>query len=318
MTERPFAGSADLQALADLLNSCEAVDCQGEGASVSELQHVFDAPKVDKARDFRFWEDEDGELSGFGQLCILKSGEEIDCFLWFRVHPAFRGKGLETQILTWALLRTPEISCERGFPVKLHVTAREDQAELMALLKDYGFTIERYSLRMARILTERMSVPHFPEGFTLNHLQGQRDAAAWVELYNQTFVNHWNHHDSSVWAVEHRLISPNYHPELDLITIAPDGTFAAFCYCSIYLEGNVSGRQNEGWIVYLGTRPGFRHLGLGRAMLLAGLQRLKAFSMDTALLGVDFENSTGAMHLYESVGFRKLKKHTQISYAKVW
>lgn len=73
-------------------------------------------------------------------------------------------------------------------------------------------------------------------------------------------------------------------------------------------------RSNDGWIVRLGTRRGFRRMGLGRAMLLAGMHRLKAVGMDTAKLGVDAENPLGAGRLYESVGFRKI--YTQISYIK--
>jgi ribosomal protein S18 acetylase RimI-like enzyme len=38
-------------------------------------------------------------------------------------------------------------------------------------------------------------------------------------------------------------------------------------------------------------------------MLLAGMRWLKAQGMDTATLGVDAENPSGALRLYESVGF---------------
>jgi ribosomal protein S18 acetylase RimI-like enzyme len=49
-------------------------------------------------------------------------------------------------------------------------------------------------------------------------------------------------------------------------------------------------------------------------MLLAGLHQLRAGGVDTALLGVDADNPTGAGRLYESVGFLKL--HTWIPYEK--
>jgi ribosomal protein S18 acetylase RimI-like enzyme len=70
----------------------------------------------------------------------------------------------------------------------------------------------------------------------------------------------------------------------------------------------------EGWIGILGTRRGFRRIGLARAMLLRGLQQLKAAGMDTAKIGVDAENPLGARQLYESVGFQKL--HTRLMYVK--
>ncbi|MBC7968769.1 MAG: hypothetical protein H7Z11_01325, partial [Verrucomicrobia bacterium] len=43
-------------------------------------------------------------------------------------------------------------------------------------------------------------------------------------------------------------------------------------------------------------------------------QHLKAKGVDTALLGVDAENPSGALRLYESVSFRQL--FTSIAYCK--
>ena len=49
-------------------------------------------------------------------------------------------------------------------------------------------------------------------------------------------------------------------------------------------------------------------------MLLAGLHRLKAAGVATAILGVDAENSSGALRLYESAGFHNIRN--SISYVK--
>ena len=62
----------------------------------------------------------------------------------------------------------------------------------------------------------------------------------------------------------------------DLIALAPDGAFAAFCRCQIDNEDNQHNSRNEGWIDALGTRRGHLKRGLGRAMLPAGMHWLKA------------------------------------------
>ena len=98
------------------------------------------------------------------------------------------------------------------------------------------------------------------------------------------------------------------------IAIAPDGTFAAFCHCEISPEDNARNGRNEGWIVTLGTRRGFRKQGLGRAIRLAGMHRLKAAGVEIARLSVDTENPLGTLRLYESVGFHPV--HTNISFVK--
>ena len=43
-------------------------------------------------------------------------------------------------------------------------------------------------------------------------------------MFNQTFIDHWNHHPLTVETRKHWLTDPNYKPELDLVAIAPDGT----------------------------------------------------------------------------------------------
>jgi ribosomal protein S18 acetylase RimI-like enzyme len=146
------------------------------------------------------------------------------------------------------------------------------------------------------------------------HSQGAPDAQAWVEIHNQSAIDHWIFHPSTVEEYIYSLNDPNYQPELDLIAVAPDGTFAAFCSSYISLEESDRNGRKEGWIGGLGTRRGFRRQGLGRAMLLAGMQQLKAIGMEGAKLGVDAQNPSEAGKLYESVGFRKL--YTDVVYLK--
>jgi len=322
LTMRPYGGEADLEAIANLINACDAVDQLDEGISVSELRQEFDEPSVDKARDLCLWEDADTQLVGFGQLWIPPTGEVIDGYLWFRVHPRARGGDLERQIMAWGERRMREVSQERSVPVKLRSSTRAEQSDSpsytlrdrIALLEHYGFTADRYFFSMERSLYEPIPEPDLPLSFTIRQVKSNEDDEAWVELFNQSFIDHWNHHDLTLESYKHWVSDPNYKPELDLVAVAANGTFTAFCQCHIRLEDNKRSGRNEGWISTLGTRRGFRRMGLGRAMLLAGMQRLKTAGVDTARLGVDTENPSGAGRLYESVGFRKM--YTRIMYVK--
>jgi ribosomal protein S18 acetylase RimI-like enzyme len=127
-------------------------------------------------------------------------------------------------------------------------------------------------------------------------------------MFNQTFIDHWNHHDWTVESYINWLKVPHYRQDIDLLAVAPDGTFAGFCVCMIDPDDNRENNRSEGWIDILGTRRGFRKIGLGRALLLEGMKALKANGIEVAVLGVDAENPTGALGLYESVGFRPVIK----------
>ncbi|HIK29292.1 MAG: GNAT family N-acetyltransferase [Oscillatoriaceae bacterium SKW80] len=310
---RKYAGEGDLQALANLINTCETVDCQEEGTSVTELQLELNSPLIDKGRDICLWQDDRGRLVGFAKILIIKTKETSDGWLLYRIHPEARGGELEKEIFTWAEKRMWEVEGARNMPVKLRYWGRAERSDEIALLASFGFTGDRYFYRMKRALSEPIPEPQFPQGFTL-HQGAQQDTEAWVQMFNDSFIDHWNPYDVTIEEIKYELTKPTYKPELDLKAVAPDGTSAAFCYCSINPYQNARIGRAEGWITFLGTRRGFRKIGLGRAMLLSGLRRLKAVGMEEALLIVDTENPTGALRLYESVGFCKVL--TFISHVK--
>jgi mycothiol synthase len=300
---------ADLQAIYALIRDCEAVDRTDDSPSVTELRTQFNAPDVDKAQDIRLWEGENGSLIAGSMVGISEKSDddsESDGRLYFWVRPEARGNGLETEIIDWAAARLGHVGRERGRRAVLYAGARDFDAYRNGIIKAHGFEVARYFFRMSRDLSRPIPAPAFPEGFTFRHLKGVEEAAPWTEMFNLSFIDHWNHHPLSVQVAEHYMSSPEYVPERDLLAVAPDGTFAAFCFCEVNEEDNRLNNRKYGWIHLLGTRRGYRNIGLGRAMLLAGLRRLKEDGMEHALLGVDADNPTGALGLYERAGFEKV------------
>lgn len=302
---RPYAGEGDLAPITDFLNLCETYDKLDEGISVDELRDEFSSPTFDTARDMRVWE-HDNQMVGFAQLWLPATGDVVDGYLWFKVHPEHRDSTLDAEIIAWGEARMREVSRDRGVRVQLRSGTRTDQAERLAVLEQHGFVLNRYFLRMARSLHEPMPEPQLPPGFTIRPINGTGEAAAWIDMFNLSFIDHWNHHDKTVDERLHWMREAQYNGERDLVAVAPDGTLAAFAFCGIYEEENKRTGRNEGWVNLLGTRRGYRNIGLGRAILLAGMQRLKADGADAAVLGVDAASLTGATRLYESVGFKSV------------
>ncbi|NEP04737.1 MAG: GNAT family N-acetyltransferase [Okeania sp. SIO2G4] len=317
---RSYQGENDLEAVAEFFQVCETVDRLDEWVSVSDLRQEFNAPDVDRERDIRLWKNGEGKLIGFGKLSIQ---EAVDGYFSFRVHPTVRGEGIEQEIIRWGEARMEEVARERDVSVKLRSATRDDKTERIALLESCGFTPKRYFLNMERSLADPLPKPEFPIGFTLKshssaQFSGKQEQRhfleAWVEMYNQTFIDHWNFHEWTVEKLEYKMSYPDYRQYLDLVALTADGTFAAFCICFIHPEDNQRKGTREGQIGDLGTRRGFRKRGLGKAMLLSGMERLQAVGMDKVRLGVDAENPSGANRLYESLGFRKV--NTKIIYGK--
>ena len=198
---RSCHGENDIEAIAELFQACEIVDRLDEWVSISDLRQELNDPNLDKDRDIRLWQDGDGKLIGFGKLSIKES---VDGYLSFKVHPSFRGEGIEQEIIFWSEQRIRKVVTDRNTSVKLRSGSRDTQTKRIALLESCGFTPCRYFLRMERSLTEPFAKPELPKGFTLESPLSQQFSSeigqrhfleVWVEMFNQTFIDHWNHQD---------------------------------------------------------------------------------------------------------------------------
>jgi mycothiol synthase len=304
---RPYSGEADLPALVELIAACEAVDRLDRGTSIEELRAELAAPGVDHERDLRLWHDAAGRLVGWGRLSIAESDEGVDGRCWLRVHPVARHNVLEPAIIGWAAARLQQLGRELRRPARLLTGARNDQDDRLVLLREHGFTPVRYFFTMRRPLDVPIPEPQVPPGFTIRSFQPGLDDVQWLQLGNRAFRDHWNHHETTIDELQHELAAPQFRPDLYQLAIAPDQSFAAYCQCEINQEQIERTGRSEGFVAGLGTDPRFRKLGLGRAMLLAGLQRLQAAGAVSALISVDAENPSGAVRLYDSVGFQSFE-----------
>lgn len=293
----------ELEAIAALQNLCIAFDHLDGGTSTVKLQENFKAPDFDREKDLQLWRDHNGELRAVATLWCRVSTGKIEGCLHFWVHPDVRNQGLETDIMNWSEQRLRQVGVRSSQPDILQVECRDTLSDRITLYERFGYAPERYFWRMRRSLTEPIPEPLLPEGFEIRQFDINTEAEAWVELFNQSFIDHWNHHPMTLQQLQYDTGQSSYDPSKDLVAVAPDGTLAAFCYSHIDADENARTGRQEGWINLLGTRRGFRRQGLGHAMLLAGLRRLAAEGMDAALLGVDTDNPNQASKLYQSVGF---------------
>jgi mycothiol synthase len=321
---RPYQDDVDLQLILDLFDACEKVDRLEMSVSIAQLRLMIEAPGIDRERDLSLWEDVNGQLIGFGELTMLEPTSEslADGSLWFFAHPIARGGDLETQIIDWAESRMKDVGRERQGQPKLFTWGRNTRTDRIITIEQHGFVESRQFLFLTKALTETIPKPQLPADFIIHAVDAKLEARSWVDLHNQSFINTWNYHPLTVESYQRRLQDPDYLTELDLVAISqtegstndPDGKFASICQCIIDRTHNTFVNRQEGWVALLFTHPDFQRRGLARAMLLHGLNRLKAHNMDIAKIGVDAQNPFGARKLYESVGFEHL--YTSIAYVK--
>ncbi|NEQ54394.1 MAG: GNAT family N-acetyltransferase [Leptolyngbya sp. SIO3F4] len=306
-TFRPctYSSEADFDAIANLINTCREADDIDIRISITDVREDYANPRFDITRDLQLWRDGNGELVAIAEFWHSPQPEQTEVLgsFYFDVHPHVRGDGLEDSAMAWAEQRLRETGQDLSLPLVLHTGCRDKLTEHRKLLARFGFTPERYFFQLKRSLQEEILELPVPAGWKVRTVDAKSDAEVWVEMFNQSFVDHWNHTPMTVEEFHYYSSFSDHNPDLDLVLETPEGNLVTFCYSSIDTERNERLGQKEGHVCLLGTRRGYRRQGLARALLTEGLKLLKTMGMETATIGVDGQNPSGAVALYKSVGF---------------
>ncbi|HEY6540655.1 MAG TPA: GNAT family N-acetyltransferase [Ktedonobacteraceae bacterium] len=282
--------AADRQRVIDFRRAGTTVANVSDYPTVVDLYELLDASAAHEAVRISLWEDKSGDLVAFAIVALQY------CNCYFQISPHIRHHEIETGILNWAEHQIREM--ERCSAVD--TPCRDTDSERIALLERKGFVQQEVqTLTMARLLSDPIPPAIFPEGFTLRQVAGEQEVDALVALHQEAFGT-----QNMTREMRRAIIrNPEYLAELDLLLEAPDGTLAAFCYCTIPREANELSRCKKGEVAIIGTKPSYSKKGLGRAMLLTALQRFKDVGVETATLGTSSEN-TRAQSVAASAGFR--------------
>jgi mycothiol synthase len=168
---------------------------------------------------------------------------------------------------------------------------------------DLGFAVQRQLAFMTRRMDDPPAPPALPDGVTLRPYREGRDDAAFLEVNNAAFAGHpenggW---DEATFAERRALdwFDPN-----GLIMAWRGDELLGFHWTKWHSHDSdeVPAHEPVGEVYVLAVHPRAQGLGLGRALLEAGLAHLWDRGCRLAVLYVDCDD-TAAVGLYESAGF---------------
>jgi mycothiol synthase len=300
----------DLPALHRLLLATAQADGNDRVDTLANLQTQFNDPWSPAEAYSQIALTADGQLAAYVRFFIAPE-PKIECVahLWYEVHPAFRGQGLEEAMLDWAEAHAAERlrAIESTLPRELRCGTPDTLIANLARLEVRGFAPIRYFYRMRRDLHAPIPDLALPADFTLRTFD-PAFARALHAAHEESFGDHWGHEPESFeeWK-QFGLSSDNFRPEFTLLAFTGE-ELAAYSINRVHTEDNARNATNDGHIGQVGTRRAWRKRGLASALICESMRRFKAAGYDAVTLGVDAANPTGALGLYERLGFVVVKR----------
>jgi mycothiol synthase len=235
------------------------------------------------------WADtRDGERT-YGTILIVAPGPE---------RPA-----VVDGLLDVAEARSTAISAthDTDRPRILDLFASGADADVIAAAGRRGYVLVRRGFEMLRPDLDAIPDVPLPPGLEVRPALPEHLRAIW-EADAEAFRDHWGWVDDSESGWERFRADPLADPTL--WRIAWDGDEIAGQVRS-YIDAETNERLGRltGWTEYISVRRPWRRRGLARALLADSLRAIRDRGMEEAALSVDAGNETGALHLYESLGF---------------
>jgi mycothiol synthase len=180
---------------------------------------------------------------------------------------------------------------------------RDAQLELM------GFAPVRHYFVMVRPTVDDLPDAPLPDGIEIRDVQPEHLPAIWA-ADQEAFRDHWGFVPATAADYERFLTDP-VTSDTSLWRIGWDGDQVAGQVRS-YINADENERlgRRRGYVEFISVRRPWRRRGLARALIAASIPLLRERGMTELALGVDTENTSGALRVYERCGFRAVSRST--------
>jgi mycothiol synthase len=306
--------AADAGPIAELINAGAVEDRLEYALSTEDVRHDLEhTANFELARDVLVAVIEGRIVGEIETHVAVRDGIAVHESQGF-VHPEFRRRGIGRSLVHWFDRRAREAAAEWPGPEPHELGTWVDSQELgsIALLESEGFRRTSYGFMMVRPLSEPIPDATLPDGLEIRPVVEADHRRIW-EADDEAFRDH----RAALQRTEEDFVRWFSMPNLDtgLWRVAWDGDeVAGSVWTLVWPEENAKLGLSRGWLEHISVRRPWRKRGLATALIAETLRMYRDMGLAEGALGVDSENPTGALHLYESLGFRQHR--TGISFRK--
>ena len=298
------ASAADWPAIADVVNASRQADGADEVRTPASLASEF--ANVVLERDGLIAE-AGGAFVGFGFGYVVERDGSLVGELTGGIYPGSRRRGIGTDLFrrNHARLAVELAADPRPGPRELRSYALDAEQGDIALLAAEGFVPIRFGYEMRRYLAGSLPDHPLPPGIELRPVTTELHRQIF-DADNEAFLDHWGHRPKT----DSDFVARFDNPETDtsLWCVAWDGEeVAGVVMNAIFTDENEQLGIRRGWLEHVSVRRPWRGRGVAKALCAASFRVLREHGMEEAWLGVDGSNPTGAVRLYEGLGFHVVR-----------
>ncbi|WP_420632204.1 GNAT family N-acetyltransferase [Candidatus Leptofilum sp.] len=292
-----------------MVNASVEVDKAEAGITPERVQQLFAMLGDNVGRDTLTAVTNDGTIAALALVLAPPQDDEHLAMISGLVHPAYRNLGIGSHILEWMETRARQkfSQLNDSKPQVLRTSCQDYMADRIALFEQHDFEAVRYSYKMRRGLAVPLPEKPFPDGLQIINWTPEWDDDL-RQTFNEAFSQQWGLPTMTEELWQQFFVGmPQFRS--DLTYLAMDGdTIVGFCLNWVDEPKNKQSGIGEGWIEAVGTLPAWRGQGLASALLVHSMKAFVTEGLDHAGLDVDTQNPTGALRLYENLGFEALKR----------
>ncbi len=288
------ATPADLPAVLELLVATELAEAGVADWTAEALHEEWAEPSLDLRRDtFVAWA---GDLPLAYGLAVDRHGSghiQGDHY----VRPGQEHWPAGRVVLDCIVARAAAIASGTGHPeATITIAQLRDAPFAISVFPDAGWRVVRRFNRMARPLSDvDVAEVALPDGVSIRTIDDAADRRSYHRIATESFSDHWGSEPETFDAFQQRLATWETNDWSLWWLAAADGEDIGCLRSKPWADGG-------GFVDTLGVLKEGRGRGIGSALLRVAFAEFARRGYIRAELGVDTDNVTGALRIYEAAG----------------
>jgi ribosomal protein S18 acetylase RimI-like enzyme len=289
--------TADVPIILDVIHAYDIETIGYPDYTADDVRDDLADPRLDPERDAWLVLDAAGTAIGWAWIIDRNRTGALEADAYVRPGaPQVIGAFLVDRIVE----RAGEIAVRNGVAeAEVGVGIVTNDTRTAGWLAWAGFSVARLFSRMEVALTGAERPPQLPPGTRIRAVVGDDDRRTLHWVLTEAFAEHFGSVAEAYDDWSARMTAASTADPSQWWLAEVDGVAAG---CAIGTEQFAA--ENGGWVKYLAVLAPYRGRGLGRALLQHVLAEFARRGRVKAGLGVDTQNETGALRLYESIGMR--------------